>query len=167
MTSILKVDSIQNAAGTAAMTIDSSGRVLQPALPCCNVKLTTSNSQDTSSPFTVTGTAIKFDLIEINQGSCYSASTGKFVCPVTGIYDIRVQLLTGSSTTTNHSINIVKEGAVVAGAYNGVDSLNLGLDAGGLFSCNANDEIEVQLGSGEIFLNASGQYNILSIKLVG
>lgn len=41
MTSILKVDSIQNAAGTAAMTIDSGGVVAEPNKEYFQVELTT------------------------------------------------------------------------------------------------------------------------------
>ena len=68
MASEIGVQTIQHTNGTDAMTIDSSGRVQLPAIPCCHVKLTTSNSQDTSNPYTTTQTAVKFDSIILNQG---------------------------------------------------------------------------------------------------
>ena len=73
MASILNVDKIRTASGTTnvididsscnttALTVDSSGRVLFPQIPCACVTLTTSNTQDTSNPYTTTGTAILFD----------------------------------------------------------------------------------------------------------
>ena len=80
MTSILKVTEIQDPANSnAALTIDSSGRVSFPQIPCACVTLTTSNTQDTSNPYTITNADILFDKVTINQGSVYDSSNGRFI----------------------------------------------------------------------------------------
>jgi len=167
MASELGVQTIQHTNGTDAMTIDSSGRVLLPQVPCCHVKLTTSNSQDTSTPYTTTGTAIKFDSIDLNQGSCYSASTGAFTCPVAGVYEADVHLLSGNGTTTDHELNLFHNSTMVHRGYNGVDSAYAPLRAHALIDCAVNDTISVQLGGGEIFINGAGTYSSFTVRLVG
>lgn len=167
MTGIIKVDTIQNNGGTTGLTIDSSGRVQLPAIPCCHVQLTTSNSQDTSNPYTTTGTNIKFDSIILNQGSCYSASTGSFTCPVAGVYAAQVQFLTHGGTTTNHQISLRHNSTTMHVGYNGVDSEHVELHAHALIDCAANDTISVRLDSGQIYIDANGDYSSFTVRLVG
>ena len=93
MTSILKVDSIQNAAGTAAMTIDSSGRIFTPARPAFR-----GFKAYTTTNFT-TETIITSYTEDFDIGSCFNHTTGIFTAPVTGIYQINVQLDMGSATS--------------------------------------------------------------------
>ena len=80
MSSVLKVDAIQNTAGTSALTIDSSGRMFTPARP--------SFSATRTSALTVSSTnqTLVFNNVTHNQGSHYDSSTGKFTAPVTGLY---------------------------------------------------------------------------------
>lgn len=158
MASILKVDEIQST---------SDGGVKFPTVPCCHVKLTTSNSQDTSNPYTTTSTNIKFDSIILNQGSCYSASTGAFTCPVAGVYAAQVQFLTNTGTTTNHQIALFHNSTTMHLGYNGVDSQHVELHAHALIDCAANDTISVQLGAGQIYIDSSGNYSSFTVRLVG
>ena len=85
MTSVLKVDNIQNSSGTSALSIDSSGRVTQPAKPAFFVyrKLSDQTNQDYSQNTKVTFDAKKFD-----TGGDFDLTNDKFVVPVTGIYHI-------------------------------------------------------------------------------
>ena len=83
MSSTIKVDNIQNAAGISAMNIDSGGRVLTPARPAFFASLTTttafssiSNGVDLTQYLTT---------IDYNIGNHYSAAKG-FVVPIDGIY---------------------------------------------------------------------------------
>ena len=80
MSSILKVDTIQNTGGTTGLTIDSSGRMFTPARP--------SFSATRTSALTVSSTnqTLVFNNVTHNQGSHYDSSTGKFTAPVTGLY---------------------------------------------------------------------------------
>ena len=168
MSSILKVSEIQDPTnGNSALTVDSSGRVLLPAVPCCHVRLTTANSQDTSNPYTTTGTDIKFDSVLLNQGSCYSASTGQFTCPVAGVYAAEVQFLSDAGTTTNHQILLKHNSSNVHLGYNSVDTHHVELHAFALIDCAVGDSISVHLASGSIYIDASGAYSSFTVRLVG
>jgi len=167
MTSILKVDNIQNASGASALSIDSSGVVTQPQIPCCYVKLTTSNAQDPSNPYITYNTDIRFDNIILNRGSCYSESTGRFTVPVAGIYEAKFTILTENTTTQDHSIIIQKNGATASHGFNNIDSQHVQITTFYLSECVVGDYFTVQLTGGNIFIDASGQYSAFSVKLVG
>ena len=82
MSSILKVSEIQDPTnGNSALTIDSSGRVLMPQRPAFHAS---TNGAGSASYFTP-GVAV-FPHADVNVGSCYSTSTGKFTAPIAGTY---------------------------------------------------------------------------------
>ena len=86
MTSILKVDSIQNSGGTAAMTIDSSGRVFQPTKPAFRVTLGSVQSMSGAT----TEHVIAFAETAASQ-NCFiqggiTLSSGVITVPVDGVY---------------------------------------------------------------------------------
>ena len=91
MTSILKVDSIQNAAGTAAMTIDSGGRIFTPQRPAFHAQLL---SNVTLSADTVTLMSLKTNGTSSPSTNSYNNlghagwdnTNSKFVAPVAGLY---------------------------------------------------------------------------------
>tara|TARA_R110001632_G_scaffold213162_1_gene339352 strand:+ start:559 stop:1071 length:513 start_codon:yes stop_codon:yes gene_type:complete len=87
MTSILKVDSIQNAAGTSAMTIDSSGRILQPARPMFHVTKTGSDQAVTSTTALINWTDIVTDI-----GGHFSLTDNDYTIPVSGMYNLQCAL---------------------------------------------------------------------------
>ena len=80
MSSILKVDEIQNTGGTTGLTIDNSGRMLTPARPAFYA--TKTNSGTVSS----TNSTLVYNNVGHNQGSHYDSSNGKFTAPLTGLY---------------------------------------------------------------------------------
>jgi len=102
MTSVLKVDSIQNAAGTAAMTIDSAGRILTPARPVFRA-YSSGNWTIAHNTFTIfpANTAV------INVGSSYNTSTYKFTAPIAGVYYFYGQWF-GSVSSNRGIISIYK-----------------------------------------------------------
>ena len=86
MTSIIKVDEIQSKNGTSALTIDSSGRILQPAKPAFKMEEVaglTANFSDSTN-------GIKFlpDTMRFNIGGHaeITATQGQFTCPIDGLY---------------------------------------------------------------------------------
>ena len=102
MASILNVDQIRTAAGTSAMTIDSSGRVFQPAKPIMSLRGASTFSS--SSPFSTdtapnTGGDIAalsnfrevtaWGQTHINQGGMYG-NDGRLTAPVAGIYEFTI-----------------------------------------------------------------------------
>ena len=89
MTSILKVDSIQNAAGTAAMTIDSSGRILQPARPAFHVH---KNGTQQSLGSSTSAVEVTWSNAVLDVGNHFDFSDNSYVVPVTGNYFIQCSI---------------------------------------------------------------------------
>jgi hypothetical protein len=97
MTSILKVSTIQDPTnGNTALTVDTSGRILQPAKPAFSVSKTTNQNETTANAWV----AINWDSVDVNVGNCYSANV--FSAPVAGnyflSYNIRVDNTEQSGT---------------------------------------------------------------------
>ena len=87
MASVLKVNEIQHSGGTTALTIDSSGYILQPSKPA--FKATVGGSNLTPSGYS--NPQVWPDVTDVsrgchNVGNHYSTSTGKFTVPITGVY---------------------------------------------------------------------------------
>jgi len=131
-----------------------------------SVKLTTGNSQDSSNPYSTTGTAIKFDSENYNSG-VYSASTGRFTAAVDGVYEITVAIISqggainfsvmhndGSSDTD------IGSGFANAAFHTATVTAIRQMDAG--------DYMFVQLESGTIYIQSgTGAFNGASFKLLG
>jgi len=167
MSSKLGVENIAHTNGTNAMTISSGGVASLPQIPCCYVKLTTSNAQNSSNPYITYNTDIRFDNIILNRGSCYSESTGRFTVPVAGIYEAKFTILSHNNTTQDHSIILKKNGATASHGYNDVASTHVPITTFYLSECAVGDYFTVQLSGGQIFIDSSGQYSAFSVKLVG
>ena len=98
MTGIIKVDTIQNNGGTTAMTIDSSGRVIQSALPRFACHLSSSTAINSTSVVDA-----KFDTIDFNVGGhlAIASSVATFTAPLTGHYQISSSIITdGTESVT-------------------------------------------------------------------
>ena len=76
------------------MTVDSSGRVLQPTKPAVMARgfgsLHTASSLTVNSitPASSIGIAKSFNIVDVNVGSSFNNTTGKFTCPVAGLYQV-------------------------------------------------------------------------------
>ena len=93
MASILKVNEIQHTGGTSALTVDSSGRILNPNMVAFQANRT-AGAVSTGSIYVCNNTTL-------NKGNAYSTSTGKFTCPVDGVYSFHAAVLTGNNSTAN------------------------------------------------------------------
>lgn len=157
MTSILKVDSIQNAAGTAAMTIDSSGRVSTPNVVAWRVKKTNGDA----------GTGlITFNLLEINQGSAYSGT--RMTAPIAGIYLVSFTGRHNSQTATHCEFK--KNGTAFLGfrsTSTGGTVGNVGISATAIVDLAVNDYVEVSVVSGTIEGDNTVEGAIFTGHLVG
>jgi len=172
MASELGVQTIQHTNGTDAMTIDSSGRVLFPQIPCACVTLTTSNTQDGTNPYTTTGADILFDTVTVNQGSVYSTSTGRFTAPIAGIYEFSYTFLKDQDSSASETyLDVYKNGSAYIAAGGRVYDQNPSdygnMSQSFLASLAANDYLTLQLVSGGIYINANGIYSSVFFKLVG
>ena len=122
MTSILKVDSIQNAAGTAAMTIDSAGVISMPSTVMYDTyRLTT----DHTTSAIITAWEKPDNSIFTTVGDSMSLSSGTFSFPKTGVYRVAyhanidtaasdsvasVELWATTNNSTYERITYVREG---------------------------------------------------------
>ena len=84
MTSILKVDQIQNAAGTTGLTIDSDGHILTPVRPAFFAYLV--GNQSTVSA--ATDEKVGFNAYDFDHGDVFA--NGEFTAPVSGLYQVNV-----------------------------------------------------------------------------
>ena len=100
MASELGVQTIQHTNGTDALTIDSSGRVLQPANPKFSVRLATATS---SSDYTQVSD-VPFDTTDFDIGSCIAISSdvATFTAPVTGYYQFNLMVMFSDVTASGH-----------------------------------------------------------------
>ena len=81
MASTLKVNTIAHSGGTTAMTIDSTGRVLQPAKPAFRAEKRASNQTYSGGQPKITFEHETFDI-----GGNYDTSNSRFTAPVSGVY---------------------------------------------------------------------------------
>jgi len=84
MSSILKVDTIQNTGGTTGLTIDNSGRMKLPNQIVFSAHNVSSSNGTVTSTY---NTNLLFNTIVSNDGNHFNNSTGYFTCPVAGNYE--------------------------------------------------------------------------------
>ena len=135
--STLKVDTIQHSGGTTGLTIDSSGRILTPARPMFFARM---NSLTSAS------SVVKFDDIQINVGSCYDSSTGRFTASITGFYWYVYNVLSDNDGTDQYgSISIRKNETKYATSqfrteldndFNGLVTGVISLSSGDFIDCH-------------------------------
>ena len=94
MASTLKVNEIQHTGGTSAMTVDSSGRILQPTKPAFRIARSGSSAQTTVGGI---GVICPFDVISSNAQNCFNQggftfSGGVVTVPVDGVYQLNANL---------------------------------------------------------------------------
>lgn len=162
MASILNVDQINNAAGTSALTIDSSGRVTVAAQPHF-VGIDTASTTNTGSESTFV--TIVHYTIKINTGNHYNTSTGEFTCPIAGRYFFETHLLSRGAVA--HNVELQKNGTIwtrTRDILTGSNEASIGCST--VVDCAVNDVLRVRVscGSGGDFYNL---WNGTTIYLLG
>lgn len=109
MASIIGVETLQHTNGTTAATIDSSGRILQPAKPAFYAYADDGWQGLTSDVWA----AVNLDHTRFNQGNHYNTSTSEFVAPVAGIYHFSAQGYYDGHTNRAR-LGVFKNGAQIA-----------------------------------------------------
>ena len=84
MTSILKVDNLQNTSGTSAMSINSDAVVSLPNIPYLIANTATAKNVTQGG---YTGTII-YDNVISSRGILLNTTTGTFTVPLNGLYEI-------------------------------------------------------------------------------
>jgi len=149
MTSIIKVDQIQNAAGTAGLTIDSDGVLSRSVIPAWRVGVEGDQSITTTSSVT-----IPFDETSSSEncflsGGC-TLSGGIITVPKDGIYqingNIRVDQIGSGYLICQIRINGATGGSSDTYAINGdppTDYTTMNVHS--IFKLQANDEVEIKI----------------------
>ena len=154
MASELHVDAIKHSGGTSAMTIDSSGRVLSPNVPCFHVYNDDTNFSSTSLVKWTANVAV------VNNGNGFDLSNNRFVAPVAGHYYMAWSALF-RSVTSGFRVWWYKNGGIYTNPSDTAASDIYVNDSGqvmgtmtGVFNLNASDYVEVyvqSLGAGDVY----------------
>jgi len=163
--STLKVGTIQDHANSiTALTIDSAGRVNQPAKPAFRAR------HDPSGTVGIQNTII-FNVEDYDIGGNYNTSNGRFTAPVTGIYQFEFDALAsenssggqladdslvhvvftknGSEGNWSHRAYYRTTGAAQYNSIYRIDNIQL----------NAGDYVNVLVGGKFVYADASGRYD--------
>ena len=122
--------------GAERMRIDSAGRVTMPYQPAFKAGM---NANTFSTP-TNSGT-ITYNHIMFNSGNHYSTSTGRFTCPVDGVYQFTHHVTARTSSTLTYEVKLHRNGVEVMREFTKANGSH-GYGATLLIDANANDYIE-------------------------
>ena len=168
MTSIIKVDNIQNSSGTAALSINSSGYVIASKKPYVLADM--SQTSGTNAYVTVSGdAAIPFGTVVDGDSSLLNTSTYKFQCPVDGIYALAYCT---HSNATGSSHYVMRNTDILSTQYEADAGT---LDHTAIVRCSAGDELWLkQYSGGKAYYNGGGanvtnanRYTFASFSLIG
>ena len=167
MSSILKVDTIQNTGGTTGLTIDSSGRVNAPALPRVFVGHSTNNNIAYSvGDQYVTSSNVVNRITPV--GITFDGSNGRFTLPVAGDYYISYYNMSyGGSGAVEWVVKL--NGVVKMRAYHSADGNRwANMSCSGIVSATAGQYINIENnGNGATSEGHGGEYSGFSIHLLG
>jgi len=148
----LEVANIKDSTGTnTAMTVDSNGRVFQPAKPMMSVR-GQSNSTANSTAYANFIEVTAWSVTDVNIGNCLS--NGRFVAPVTGNYHLAVYSHRGTSTDYRGIFMFVYNGSSytqIMTAYSGNDYKGYTIGGSLIYPLTAGHEVLV--GWDNVFSN--------------
>ena len=172
MTSIIKVDNIQSSGGTAALSIDSSGRVSRSVLPAWRIGRSANQTISQGSDLA----DVIFDNSSSEncfiQGGC-TLSSGVITVPIAGVYQVNASIRMNNVSANYFEIYITRNNVSTGNsstAYQLIGSPNSTYDSGSVssvFSLSASDNVRVEVfGGGDTSYNVS-QYSVFSGVFLG
>ena len=163
--STLKVGTIQDHTNsTTALTIDSAGRVNQPAKPAFRAR------RDASGTVGVQNTII-FDVEDYDIGGNYNTSNGRFTAPITGIYQFEFDALVCENTSGAQladsslvHVTFTKNGSEGNWSHRAYYRINGAAQFNSIYKVdniqlNAGDYVNVLVGGKYIYGDTSGRYD--------
>ena len=148
------------ASATERMRIDSAGRVTMPYQPAVNVRKSSTHGSNGAGL-----TLVYWDVVDVNTGGHYSASTGLFTCPVGGVYQVTVHGINATSTNNGYFVYnqafVHKNGAAYGGSTYGYTDGYSSLAGTWLVPCSAGDSLAIHASSFYPSING------MTIRLVG
>ena len=158
MSSILKVDTIQNTGGTTGLTIDSSGRVLTGSQPRFFAHSPTG--------YNTAGVLQNFTQVVVNNSDGFNSSTGIFTAPIAGTYLFMAAVLvnTGSGRL---EYGIKKNNSTTIASGNGTGTTYDGPTITCMVELSVNDNMRVTRGSGTAYLDGGHSNTYFGGYLLG
>lgn len=169
MASIIGVETLQHTNGTTAATIDSSGRIFQPAKPMFSAK------GKTSGAAYVQTSPIVFPNEEFDVGGMYNTSTGVVTIPVDGKYRFHVSVFVKGDAGENSQVvfqTSTDGGSNYTTVYNGYQKLTGGTQMQVptsytlMLDLNANDLARLTFSGTAEYYN-SNNYMVFSGEFLG
>jgi hypothetical protein len=147
---------IDDNATSTAVAIDSAGRVTMPYQPIAAYSDTRSiNLADvelTSSNF--------YNSQFVNRGGHFNTSTGRFTCPVGGVY----RIMWRHTESVNANVRLQKNGATISEGYSSNQGTHNSVSAFAVVNCAANDYLSIQVSD---FQTIGGtQHKFVSFELI-
>ena len=147
-------------AGGNRFLINTSGHMNVPNQPMCSAGAGTSSGAGTQE---ITNMGVI-----VNNGNHYNTSNGRFTCPVAGIYEVNVHMLSGYAAAYNW-IAIFKNGSPVQNMHWNPDSASghhyTGLSC--LQTAAANDTLSGGIQNVNGVATATAVNFYLTVKLIG
>jgi len=169
MSSILKVDTIQNTGGTTGLTIDNAGR-----LSISNPIIFYGRKNDASA-YTTIGTIV-WNVSMIDTASAYNTSTGLFTCPKAGHYEIQWMYLHRFSgylrtTAQKNGSHVYGSGSETIIYNNNIDNSSEQMNfATAIVNCAVNDTLSIRFenksGNADIYFGGNA-HNGFTVKFLG
>jgi hypothetical protein len=149
MTSIIKVDQIQNSSGTTGLTIDSNGVVSTPNTVMYDIYTLGSNFSTDNGTLTDWGKPSAPLYVNNGIGDLMSISSGIFTFPKTGVYKVSY-FATISNASGDNQTSVSLYGTEDNSTYSRVTYLGVG---------NTSSNTDLSIVSGEALLNISDTAN--------
>ena len=165
MSSVLKVDTIQNSSGTTGLTIDSSGRMNLPNQIVFSAHTVSPSNGTVTNTY---NTNLLFSNVSLNDGNHFNNSTGYFTCPVAGNYEV---FYNGNYNDTNDWIGLylLHNNSVVIHSWkkNVTEYEYLSNVVHAIVSCSASDTLAIAFRNNYTKPSTNGSYNNCFIRFLG